>query len=77
MHPAPSIIAFTTASGAGYGLLFLLAMTAPADLLPARRWFGLAALALALGLITFGLIGSLFHLGHPERAWRALSQWRS
>ena len=77
MHPAPSIIAFTTASGAGYGLLFLLAMTAPAGLLPTRRWFELAALALALGLITFGLIASLFHLGHPERAWRALSQWRS
>ncbi|MGH6897989.1 MAG: dimethyl sulfoxide reductase anchor subunit family protein [Geminicoccaceae bacterium] len=77
MHPAPSIIAFTTASGAGYGLLFLLAMTAPAELLPTRRWFGLAALVVALGLITLGLIGSLFHLGHPERAWRALSQWRS
>jgi sulfite dehydrogenase (quinone) subunit SoeC len=77
VHPAPSIILFTTASGAGYGLLFLLAMTAPAELLPARRWFGLAALMVALGLITLGLIGSLFHLGHPERAWRALSQWRS
>jgi DMSO reductase anchor subunit len=77
VHPAPSIILFTTASGAGYGLLFLLALTAPAELLPTRRWFGLAALALALGLITFGLIASLFHLGHPERVWRALSQWRS
>jgi len=77
VHPAPSIIAFTTGSGAGYGLLFLLAMTAPAELLPTRRWFGLAALTVALGLITFGLIASLFHLGHPKRAWRALSQWRS
>ena len=77
MHPAPSIIAFTTASGAGYGLLFLLGVTAPAGLLPTGGWFGLTALAVALGLITFGLIASLFHLGHPERAWRALSQWRS
>ena len=77
MHPVPSIIAFTTASGAGYGLLFLLAVTAPAGLLPTGRWFGLTALLLALGLITFGLSASLFHLGHPERAWRALSQWRS
>jgi DMSO reductase anchor subunit len=77
VHPAASIIAFTTASGAGYGLLFLLAMAAPGALLPAHRWFGLVALALALGLITFGLTASLFHLGHPERAWRALSQWRS
>ena len=28
-------------------------------------------------LITAGLLSSTFHLGHPERAWRALSQWRS
>ena len=77
VHPAPSIIAFTTASGAGYGLLFLLAITAPLGLLPASRWFGVAALGLALGLVTFGLLASLLHLGHPERAWRALSQWRS
>jgi sulfite dehydrogenase (quinone) subunit SoeC len=77
LRPTPSIILFTTASGAGYGLLFLLAMAVPGNLLPASRWFALAALMMALVLITVGLIGSLFHLGHPERAWRALSQWRS
>lgn len=77
MHPAPSIIAFTTASGAGYGLLFLLGLAAPTGLIPATRWLGAAALGLALGLITLGLCASLLHLGHPERAWRALSQWRS
>jgi sulfite dehydrogenase (quinone) subunit SoeC len=77
VHPAPSIIAFTVASGAGYGLLFLLGLGAPAGLIPATRWLGAAALGLALGLITLGLCASLLHLGHPERAWRALSQWRS
>ena len=77
MHPAPSIIAFTTASGAGYGLLFLLGIAAPAGLIPATRVLGATALGLALGLITLGLMASLLHLGHPERAWRALSQWRS
>jgi DMSO reductase anchor subunit len=77
VHPAPSIIAFTTASGAGYGLLFLLGLAAPAGLIPATRWLGATALGLALGLITLGLLASLLHLGHPERAWRALSQWRS
>ena len=77
MHPAFSVIFFTTASGAGYGLLALLGLLAPLGLLPAGRWFGFAGLALALGLITFGLLSSTFHLGHPERAWRALSQWRS
>jgi DMSO reductase anchor subunit len=77
VHPAPSIIAFTTASGAGYGLLFLLGLGAPAGLIPPTRALGVAAFGLALGLITFGLLASLLHLKHPERAWRALSQWRS
>jgi DMSO reductase anchor subunit len=77
MHPAPSIILFTTASGAGYGLLFLLGLAAPAGLVPPTRAFGAVGLGLALGLITLGLCASLLHLGHPERAWRALSQWRS
>jgi DMSO reductase anchor subunit len=32
---------------------------------------------LAALLVTLGLLSSTFHLGHPERAWRAFSQWRS
>jgi DMSO reductase anchor subunit len=75
--PAFSILVFTTASGAGYGLLFLLGLLAPLGLLPGDRWFGFTALALAFGLVGLGLISSTLHLGHPERAWRALSQWRS
>ena len=77
MHPAASVILFTTAAGAGYGLLFLLGLALPMGLLPAARGLGLAAMALSLGLITLGLLASAFHLGHPERAWRAFSQWRS
>ncbi|KAA0681230.1 dimethyl sulfoxide reductase anchor subunit family protein [Azospirillum brasilense] len=77
MHPAFSIIFFTSAAGAGYGLLALLGLLAPFGLLPASPLFGLAALALALGLVVAGLLSSLAHLGRPERAWRALSQWRS
>jgi DMSO reductase anchor subunit len=77
VHPAPSIIFFTTASGAGYGLLFLLALGGPAGLVPSGRWLGLTGLGLALGLITAGLLASTLHLKHPERAWRAVSQWRS
>ena len=77
MHPAKSIIVFTTLSGAGYGLLFLLALGALAGLLPPSPWFGGVALAVALGLAGIGLVSSLLHLGHPERAWRALSQWRT
>lgn len=77
MKPAYSVILFTTASGAGYGLLVLMALFAAADAAPTSRWFGFLGLFLALGAITIGLVGSLFHLGRPDRAWRALSQWRS
>ena len=77
MHPALSVIIFSTTSGAGYGLLALLGILTPFDALSQDRIFGFAALALALAAITIGLLSSLFHLGHRERAWRALSQWRS
>lgn len=77
MKPAPSIVFFTAASGAGYGLLFWLGLLRPAGLLPADPTFGLVTLGLALALISAGLVSSLTHLGHPERAWRAVSQWRS
>lgn len=77
VNPAPSIIFFTTASGAGYGLLFWLGLLRPLGLVPDGMGFGLTALALALALITAGLLASTSHLGRPERAWRAVSQWRS
>jgi DMSO reductase anchor subunit len=77
MHPALSIVFFTTASGAGFSLLFLLGVGGPLDLLPLSRGFGFAALALAAFLAAAGLASSAFHLGRPERAWRAFSQWRS
>ncbi|MCP5080830.1 MAG: dimethyl sulfoxide reductase anchor subunit [Alphaproteobacteria bacterium] len=78
MHPAYSVIFFTTASGAGYGLLAMLGLGAAFGVVfPQSIWFCLVALGLSLGLITLGLLSSTFHLGHPERAWRAFSQWRS
>ena len=77
MHPAYSVIFFTTASGAGYGLLALMGLFGATGLLPPEPWLGATGLGLGLALVTFGLLSSTFHLGHPERAWRALSQWRS
>src|SRR5215468_7944187 len=77
MHPASSVIFFTVASGTGYGLLVLLGVGGALGWLPPDRWFGAFALGLSLAAITFGLLSSTFHLGHPERAWRAVSQWRS
>lgn len=77
MHPAYSVILFTTASGAGYGLLALLGLTGASHGAASSFAFGATSMLLALGLITAGLLSSTFHLGHPERAWRAFSQWRT
>jgi DMSO reductase anchor subunit len=77
MHPAYSVILFTTASGAGYGLLALLGLVGVNHGQASSLAFGLTSMVIALGLITIGLLSSTFHLGHPERAWRAVTQWRS
>ena len=77
MNPAYSVILFTTASGAGYGLLALLGLTASSVGQSPSLGFAIVAMVIALGLITIGLLSSTMHLGHPERAWRALSQWKT
>jgi DMSO reductase anchor subunit len=77
MHPAYSVILFTTASGAGYGLLFFLGLARSFDLVARHWWFGVISIFIAMALVTLGLLSSTFHLGRPERAWRAFSQWRS
>lgn len=73
MHPAPSVIIFTTLSGLGFGLLFFLGLGLPA----VTGWVGFVFFAIAFALAVGGLLASTFHLGHPERAWKAFSQWRS
>ena len=77
MHPSFSIIFFTTLSGAGYGLLAMLGIYGALGLLPHDPAFVVVAMLLAFGAIGAGLLSSMLHLGRPERAWRALSQWRS
>ena len=77
MHPAYSVLFFTTASGAGYGMLALLGLVGFNHGQASSLWFGLVSMVVALGLITAGLLSSTLHLGRPERAWRAISQWRS
>lgn len=77
MHPAASVIGFTVASGAGYGMLAIVGLLAMTGMLPTDWRIGLVVMLIAVSLITGGLLSSTFHLGHPERAWRAFSQWRS
>jgi sulfite dehydrogenase (quinone) subunit SoeC len=77
LNPAYSVILFTTASGAGYGLLALLGLVGFNHGPASSMAFAITATFIALALITLGLLSSTLHLGHPERAWRAFSQWRS
>jgi DMSO reductase anchor subunit len=73
MHPAPSVILFTTLSGLGFGLLAVLG----AGIMPVAGGLAFLWWGLGYGLAVTGLVASTFHLGRPERAWRAFTQWRS
>ena len=73
MHPAPSVIFFSTFSGLGFGLLVFLGLGMPATTGLNAFIFFTIAYVLAVG----GLISSTFHLGHPERALKAFTQWRT
>ena len=77
MQPAFSLIVFTVMAGTGYGMLFVLAGAALFGALRGTLILPGAGLILAFVLITIGLASSTLHLGHPERAWRAFSEWRS
>lgn len=81
MQPAFSVIFLTTLIGAGQGLFLALYLTQWAELTgflagPPARLYVLGA-ALAVLLAALGLFASFFHLGHPERAWRAAARWRT
>ena len=73
MHPAPSIILFTTLSGLGFGMLAFLGLDPDAP----RGWVAFFFFLIAFALAAGGLVSSTFHLGHPERALKAFTQWRS
>jgi len=73
MHPAPSVILFTSLSGVGFGLLFFLGLGMPASTGLNAFIFYAIGYVFAVG----GLLFSTFHLGHPERALKAFTQWRS
>jgi sulfite dehydrogenase (quinone) subunit SoeC len=82
MRPALSVLLLTTLIGVGQGLflaLFTVQSYALFELLgaPQNGTFYAYGGALALLFLMAGLAGSFFHLGRPERAWRAVSQWRT
>ena len=78
MHPAFSVIFFTVASGAGFGLFSLLFI---ADTFKLGGGFSADQLVagglMSVALIIFGLLSSTFHLANPKNAWRAFSRFRT
>ena len=73
MHPAPSVIIFSTLSGAGFGLLIFLGLGFPV----VEGWVAFVFYLIAFGLTVIGLLSSVFHLRNRKNAWRSYSQWRS
>jgi len=81
VRPAFSVIFFTTLVGAAQGLFLALYAVELAARLgaippPAPLFFGVGGLT-ATAFAAAGLLASFFHLGHPERAWRAVLMWRT
>ena len=78
MKPALSIVFFTVSSGAGLGLLALLALS---DLLQLggglSRSQSLAGGMLGFALVAAGLLASTMHLANPRNAWRSFARFRT
>jgi len=77
MRPQSSIIFFTTLAGMAQGLLFFLALFNIKSPTFSAPFLSMLALPVSFMLLTLGLVASFFHLGHPERAWRAAMMWRT
>ena len=77
MRPQFSIIFFTTLAGMAQGLLFFLALINLEAPVFSASFISMLALPASFILLTLGLVASFFHLGHPERAWRAAMMWRT
>ncbi|HYP83539.1 dimethyl sulfoxide reductase anchor subunit family protein [Variovorax sp.] len=76
MHPAWSILLFTTIAGAAQGLVVALAVACLAGL-ALDGTFLAGSLAVSAVLLAAALLASFFHLGHKLRAWRAALMWRT
>ena len=69
MHPAPSVIVFTTFSGLGFGLLAWLGFGYPA----VTGWTAFVFFAIAFGMAGGGLLASTFHLGRRAAGGEAVA----
>jgi len=75
------VLLLTTLIGVGQGLfiaLFAVLLGASTGRLPpADASFHRGGALVALAFLAGGLVASFFHLGRPERAWRAAAKWRT
>ena len=81
MNPAFSVVFLTTLLGAGQGLflaLYAVEVGAAGGMWasPASDFYSWGS-AISVLLLGAGLLASFFHLGHPERAWRTATMWRT
>jgi DMSO reductase anchor subunit len=77
LKPALSIIFFTVGSGAGLGLLALIALAdlfSPGTLSAQVVWRGAL---LGIVLLALGLASSVLHLANPRNAWRSFARFRT
>lgn len=74
MHPAPSVILFTSISGLGFGLFMWIGLGFP-EALAGWKAFGVYFLAYALSV--GGLLSSVFHLANKKNVVYAMSQWQT
>jgi DMSO reductase anchor subunit len=81
MHPAFSVIFLTTLIGVAQGLfLAVFSIDLLATLGLSERpmsSFVLAGCVMSVLFAALGLLASFWHLGRPERAWRAATMWRT
>ncbi|MEM1160415.1 MAG: DmsC/YnfH family molybdoenzyme membrane anchor subunit [Pseudomonadota bacterium] len=73
MHPPPSMIVFTVLTGLGLGLMATIGLGLGGQ----GTLFGWIAVPVTMVITAAGGAASLGHLGRPDRAWRAFTQWRS
>ena len=76
MHPAFSILFFTTLAGSAQGLVVMLALAVLSGVGVAPGFVSMA-LGVAELLLVGGLAASFLHLGRKMRAWRAVLMWRT
>jgi DMSO reductase anchor subunit len=81
MKPAWSVIFLTTLIGVGQGLFLAMVGIEGAArvgmMAPVAADFFVTGSFFATLLLVCGLGASFLHLGHPERAWRAIAMWRT